>query len=209
MQRPPHLVRGIRCQAWYDPREFPMVQLLEVHAAAICSEFMRMQQTTDEFGKVGGRAMHDHTLVAAGEWREAPLFGNGSRVEHVCRQCPVTTRVMEQCPLAMDLAMVGGGETLFSVLKPGTHLRAHCGSTNTRLTCHLGILIPPGCTVRCGGEDRTWEEGKCIVFDDSFEHEVWHRGDRDRVVLLINFWHPDLPPHARKMEIDSYGYEPL
>jgi hypothetical protein len=28
--------------------------------------------------------------------------------------------------------------------------------------------------------------GQCIVFDDSFDHEVAHRGDRDRVVLLID-----------------------
>ena len=37
-----------------------------------------------------------------------------------------------------------------------------------------------------------------IVFDDSYEHEVWHRGQGARIVLLINFWHPDVPPQARR-----------
>ncbi len=39
---------------------------------------------------------------------------------------------------------------------------------------------------------RTWEEGKVIVFDDSFEHEVWNDSKQERIVLLLNFWHPDL-----------------
>ena len=40
---------------------------------------------------------------------------------------------------------------------------------------------------------REWREGEAIVFDDSFEHEVEHGGDEPRVVLLINFFHPELP----------------
>ena len=55
----------------------------------------------------------------------------------------------------------------------------------------------------------TWREGEFFVFDDSFEHEVWHRGDVDRVVLLINFWHPDLPESERKIELNTFGYQPI
>ena len=87
--------------------------------------------------------------------------------------------------------------------QPGTHLRPHCGSTNTRLTCHLGLLVPGGATIRCGTEAREWAEGECIVFDDSFEHEVWHEGSADRVVLLINFWHPMLPPDKRRIDMSG------
>ena len=39
---------------------------------------------------------------------------------------------------------------------------------------------------------RTWKEGKFIIFDDSFEHEVWHDGDTFRLVLIIDFWHPEV-----------------
>lgn len=52
-----------------------------------------------------------------------------------------------------------------------------------------------------------WTEGKCIVFDDSYEHEVWNDSDQDRVVLLINFWHPALPPEQRRIEVNSHGYD--
>ena len=41
--------------------------------------------------------------------------------------------------------------------------------------------MPEGdCEIICGGEARRWEEGKVIVFDDSFEHEVHNETDQVR-----------------------------
>jgi aspartyl/asparaginyl beta-hydroxylase (cupin superfamily) len=35
-------------------------------------------------------------------------------------------------------------------------------------------------------------EGKCLVFDDYFEHEAWNHADGDRIVLIVDMWHPSL-----------------
>ena len=46
-----------------------------------------------------------------------------------------------------------------------------------------------------GSEVREWTVGKCIAFDDSFTHTAWHDGtgsSGDRVVLLVDVWHPEL-----------------
>jgi aspartate beta-hydroxylase len=208
-QRPPHLVPRLRSQPWWDTAAFPWCALLERSFDAIREEVLALRRGAPEkFTPVGGRAAHDHTLVAAGEWREFPLFGNGMKYADNCARCPRTAAAMECVAPAMELAMAAGGETLFSTLKPGTHLRPHCGSTNTRLTCHLGIVVPDGVSIRAGDEWREWREGECLVFDDSWEHEVQHRGSSDRVVLLINFWHPDLQPHERRIELNTFGYDP-
>ncbi|CAL1270396.1 unnamed protein product [Larinioides sclopetarius] len=45
---------------------------------------------------------------------------------------------------------------------------------------------------------RTWEEGKVILFDDSFEHEVWHNGTVSRLVLIVDFWHPELTAYQKR-----------
>lgn len=45
---------------------------------------------------------------------------------------------------------------------------------------------------------RTWTEGKIMVFDDSFEHEVWHNGTTYRLILIVDVWHPDLTAHEKK-----------
>ena len=60
--------------------------------------------------------------------------------------------------------------------------------------------------MRVGKEVVYLEEGKSYVFDDSFEHEVflkyihfpskinkaWHEGEETRIILIVDFWHPDL-----------------
>lgn len=209
MQRPPHLVPGLRSKPWHDARDFRFCALLERAYPAIRAEVLEMRRHAGSFTPVGGRAAHDSSLVAAGEWRELPLFGNGARHAENCARCPVTARTMEAVPEAVELAMAGGGETLFSVLQPGTHLRPHCGSSNTRLTCHLGIVCPKGVSIRAGDEWREWEEGRCLVFDDSWEHEVRHAGESERIVLLVNFWHPGLPPGERQIKLDNGGYEAI
>ena len=51
--------------------------------------------------------------------------------------------------------------------------------------------------MRVGDETREWVDGQCLLFDDSFDHEVWHNGETDRIVLLIDLWHHDLTPFER------------
>lgn len=53
--------------------------------------------------------------------------------------------------------------------------------------------------MRVGEETRYQEEGKAYVFDDSFDHEAWHDGDETRLILIVDFWHPDLTPVEIKL----------
>jgi aspartyl/asparaginyl beta-hydroxylase (cupin superfamily) len=58
----------------------------------------------------------------------------------------------------------------------------------------VGIVIPENCAIRVADEIRGWQEGRVILFDDSFEHEAWNRSERDRSVLIFEVWHPVLEP---------------
>ncbi|OBS82713.1 hypothetical protein A6R68_23297, partial [Neotoma lepida] len=61
------------------------------------------------------------------------------------------------------------------------------GPTNCRLRMHLGLVIPKeGCKIRCANETRTWEEGKVLIFDDSFEHEVWQDASSFRLIFIVD-----------------------
>jgi aspartate beta-hydroxylase len=80
-----------------------------------------------------------------------------------------------------------------SRLPAGAHISPHRGPTNLRVRCHLAITVPAGdCAIRVGNETRAWDEGKCLVFDDSFEHEAWNHSDGERIVLIVDLWHPGL-----------------
>eukprot|EP00793_Prasinoderma_coloniale_P006957 PRCOL_00001789-RA len=188
--------------AWHDKRRFPFALALERHAKTIKRELDALMPAGKcdavgrrmDWGRVGGRSHADADLVAAGDWREFVLLGGGPAAEaEARRRCPRTHALLSSVVEIAACAATGVGEALFSVLTPGSRLRAHCGSTNVRLTCHLGLQVPEGCHIRCGGEWRQWCEGEAMVFDDSFEHQVEHNGDQPRIVLLINFFHPEYP----------------
>ena len=86
---------------------------------------------------------------------------------------------------------------LFSVLRPKTHIPPHWGMLNTRLICHLPLIVPSGCRLRVGNEARTVEAGKMLIFDDSIEHEAWNDSDETRVILLFEIWRPELDAKER------------
>jgi aspartyl/asparaginyl beta-hydroxylase (cupin superfamily) len=89
----------------------------------------------------------------------------------------------------------------FSALRAGAHIPPHCGVSNVFLTAHLGLIVPQGCRIRVGNEERRWSEGHGFVFDDSFEHEVWNEGDSMRIVFIARFYHPALT----ELEIEALG----
>lgn len=89
----------------------------------------------------------------------------------------------------------------FSALRAGAHIPPHCGISNVFLTAHLGLIVPQGCRIRVGNEQRSWSEGGGLVFDDSFEHEVWNESDSRRIVFIARFYHPELA----QIEIEALG----
>jgi beta-hydroxylase len=61
------------------------------------------------------------------------------------------------------------------------------------ITCHLGLLVPQErekCRIKIEDQTYHWAPGKTLVFDDTYEHEVWNNTQEDRVILLIQFTRP-------------------
>ncbi len=128
--------------------------------------------------------------AGTGNWRKLRLW-SGTTELTACGLCPKTCAIIKSMREA-----TGGkfGEIEFSVLDPNTHIHSHCGHTNERLRMHLGLECPPGARIRVANETRSFTAGKVLIFDDSFEHEVWHdQSPKRRVVLKIDVKHPDLP----------------
>jgi aspartyl/asparaginyl beta-hydroxylase (cupin superfamily) len=105
---------------------------------------------------------------------------------------------------------------LFSLLRAGARIPPHSGLVNTRLICHLPLIVPPGCGFRVGNEIRTPVEGRAWAFDDTIEHEAWNDSSLPRVILLFEVWRPELGDAERSLvralfeAIDAYsGQKPV
>lgn len=112
-------------------------------------------------------------------WKVFGFYAFGNRLQEQCALCPETARLVESIP-----GMTTAG---FSRMAPGTEIHPHRGYTDEVLRCHLGLIVPPDCGLRVGEETRSWEPGRCLVFDDTIEHAAWNRGSESRVILLIDF----------------------
>ena len=92
----------------------------------------------------------------------------------------------------------------FSLISANTTIPPHAGPTNSRLRAHLGLVVPKKgeVSIRVGNETVGWKPGKWTIIDDSFEHEVVNNGDRPRLILLVDFRHPDVTEEAHKEEFN-------
>jgi hypothetical protein len=123
-------------------------------------------------------------------WTAIHLLRNGQRVEANARHCPKTLAAIAR----MDQPQVPGASpnAMYSLLAPRTRIPPHTGVANTRLVCHLPLIVPAGCGFRVGGTTRDWRVGEAFVFDDTIEHEAWNDSNDLRVVLIVDLWPPAL-----------------
>jgi beta-hydroxylase len=131
----------------------------------------------------------DHRNIADDKWRSFFLWGYGYRVAQNCARCPKTTALVSAIPNL--------NSAFFSILKSGAHIPRHKGVTKHLLTCHLGLLVPKdekNCRMKVSTVTVNWREGKCLVFDDTYRHEIWNDTEQDRIILLIQVKRPSRLP---------------
>jgi len=124
------------------------------------------------------------------DWTAIHLIRNGTPISENARHCPATMAALAKLP--MPHIPGASPNAMFSLLAPHTHIPPHTGIANTRLVCHLPLIVPETCWFRVGAERRAWQPGRAWVFDDTIEHEAMNETDEARVILIIDIWHPDL-----------------
>jgi aspartyl/asparaginyl beta-hydroxylase (cupin superfamily) len=155
------------------------------------------------------------------EWSSIYLYRQGIKQVETCKTYfPITTNILQtMCPHHMG-GKCGFGSIYLSKLKQNTKVVEHCGPTNVRLRCHLPLVVPKhtsGSYLKVGEHCVTWEEGIPILFDDSFVHSAVYvrtndrsgsssdiisgssneHYDGDRIVLIVDLWHPALSESDR------------
>lgn len=137
----------------------------------------------------------DTDLLDSDDWTSAYLWEDGRPVEPVIERCPATTDIMEELPLTKINGF--SPSVLFSKLAPGARIEPHTGLVNTRLICHLPLIVPDECGLRVGNDTRVTQRGSAWAFDDSIQHEAWNQSEQPRVILLFDVWRPELDESER------------
>ncbi|XP_009471316.1 PREDICTED: aspartyl/asparaginyl beta-hydroxylase [Nipponia nippon] len=193
-QRSLYNVKGLKAQPWWTARETgytELVKSLEKNWKLIRDEGLAVMDK-----KRSLFLPEDENLREKGDWSQFTLWQQGRKNENACKSVPKTCALLERFPEATGCRR---GQIKYSIMHPGTHVWPHTGPTNCRLRMHLGLVIPKeGCRIRCAQDNRTWEEGKVLIFDDSFEHEVWQDAETYRLIFIVDVWHPELTAQERR-----------
>ncbi len=187
---------GVPARTYYPRDLLPWYEELESKTSVIRDELravLRESQNLEPF--LGDKIKDRPDMLAAfgpgrATWDAYFFHRHGKRHDEHCARCPHTAAALDMLPL--DRVRNHSPETLFSVLRPGTHILPHRGVTNTRVTSHLPLIVPPDCAIRVGGDIHVWEEGRCVTFDDTMEHEAWNKSGETRVVMIFDCWNPDM-----------------
>ena len=192
---------------FYDRTRFAWLDPVEAATDDICAELMPILEEGTHFGPYieVEAEKSSHVVASSGkelisspeDWTAAYLIRDGKHQTPLAERCPKTLAALEEVPL--ETIEGRAPFVLFSKLTPGAWIAPHTGFLNSRLVCHLPLLVPDGCWFRVGNQVRLWERGKAWVFDDTIEHEARNQGQGTRVVLIFNIWHPDLTEEERHL----------
>lgn len=193
---------GLPQRAFYERSEFDWVPALEAATAAIREEVLALEREGGQFqpyleARSDIPALNNSATLGSLDWGACYLWREGSPVEAVLQRCPNTVAALSNLPLCRVPGQMPS--VLFSRLAPGTRIEPHHGAVNTRLICHLPLLVPEDCgALRVGNQQRDWHEGELLIFDDSMEHEAWNLSQAPRIVLLFDIWRPELAEEERR-----------
>jgi Aspartyl/Asparaginyl beta-hydroxylase len=192
---------GLPPRPFYESAEFGWAPALEAATPAIRGEVEALLAEGADFrpyveGEKNRPRRDFHGLQGDPSWTAFYLWKDGGVVAENAARCPRTVEAMRRVPLSAI-----GSRTpsiFFSLLSPGAHIPPHHGMLNSRLICHLPLIVPAGAWLRVGAERRFWEEGRLLVFDDSIEHEAMNPASALRVVLIFDIWRPELSEAERR-----------
>ena len=167
---------------------FPWTAELETDWYKIRTELEAILTTRDQLPSFHELSPDQKRISKGDHWKTFVFYVFGDRIDSNCARCPDTARLLERVPHLRN--------AWFSILSPRYHIPPHQGPTNGVIRLHLGLIIPKDrdrCWIRVDKEYLHWDEGKCIVFDDFFEHEVRNNTDEQRVVLFFDVDRPMRP----------------
>jgi aspartyl/asparaginyl beta-hydroxylase (cupin superfamily) len=188
---------------FYEREDFDWVESIEAATETIRSELKTVLADSSRFSPYlesdGSHLSPSGTdLVDNDDWGAYYLWHYGDKNAEAEELCPTAFKVLEAAPQP-DIP----GQApiaLYSKLQAKTHIPPHNGMVNTRLICHLPLIVPENCgAIRVGNEERPWVEGELLIFDDSMQHEAWNNSESERVVLLFDIWRPELTEEERAL----------
>lgn len=168
-----------------DNVEFDWIPRLEDASRDIREELDRLLERPEDIPAFHQISPDQKRISKGDNWKTFGFYVYGKRVDHNCELCPRTAAVLDTLP--------GVRSAMFSILKPHYRIAPHKGPTRAVIRAHLGLKVPTdgrNVWIRVDDQILHWHEGKVVLFDDTYEHEVHNDTDELRAVLFLDIDRP-------------------
>jgi aspartate beta-hydroxylase len=138
--------------------------------------------------------MPEQTEISANDgrdWRILVLKAYGTILPRNHARCPVLAETVSSVPDVLSAAL--------SFLAPGKHVPEHRGPFRGVIRFYMGLSVPlaadgsPAAVLTIDHREHRVGDGECVLWDDTFPHEVRNRGDRVRIALLLDVRRRGMP----------------
>ena len=191
LQMPHNYIPTLSAAPWHDARDAypeltPIISVLREAAPSLRKEYRKLKRR--------GLLLSDEDCIQrpqGGRWMRYEISAVWQQLNgtHCSSDSPVACAVLSRLRDTNTAPILRAG---YSVTEPFTWIRPHFGSSNAQLKIHLGLRVDDCARMRVGTEWRHWHADDCVLFDDSFEHEVHNACDKERVVFQVVVRHPEL-----------------
>ncbi len=137
----------------------------------------------DEVDPSQEQLIKDSGTISDGVWRT--LFIHLHKANLPTREkFPKTIELIESIPNCI--------QAWFSIMEGGQNIAPHRTRSYGYLRYHTGLIIPKEKPpkIRIKDQYHQWEEGKSILFDNSWEHQVYNESKEDRIILITDILRP-------------------
>ena len=172
-------------QVVYDPSEFTWNSELENNWEIVREEFLNYWQQNPWVPSFHEISRAQLNITNDDKWKMLILYAYGKKVDQTCQYFPQTERLVSRIP--------GMKSAMFSIFRPEKKVPEHSGNVKMILRYQLPVIVPEdraNCYLRIDNQELHWEEGKGILFDDNYSHEVFNNTNEIRVVLMLDVLRP-------------------
>ncbi len=131
----------------------------------------------------------------ARDWRMFIMKAYGQPIARNLARCPTLAALIASSPDVLSASL--------SFLAPGKQVPPHRGPFRGILRGYLVLDMPKradgvlAAVLKVDGREYRLHEGEFMLWDDTFEHEVWNDSAQVRTVLLLDIRRRDMPGGLR------------
>ncbi|QFT77343.1 aspartyl/asparaginyl beta-hydroxylase domain-containing protein [Erythrobacter sp. THAF29] len=173
---------GLTSKPWHDTADFPWVAAFEDAVDTIQAEFEEVMERNSS-----AITTYKYAGLEGNFWQSFQFATRHREIPENIALAPQTAALIKTIPHYPAFR-----DAMFSVLGGGGVIKPHRDVSNVFLTMHLPLIVPGNGFMEVAGIKREWKRGEAMIFDSSYHHQAQNNSGDPRVVLLVDFLHPDL-----------------